>query len=92
MRPVCPSLNRLKKVHKLFNGVHNHNHKNSQVELKTMSALCQQQLYAVFQLVDNGGKGYISSEDLIRVSSTDSSDGGGGGIAEVLQLLRLGDR
>ena len=54
-----------------------------------MSALCQQQLYAVFQLVDNGGKGYISSDDLIRVSSTDSNEGG---IAEVLQLLRLGDR
>ena len=100
MRPVCPSLNRLKKVHKIINGVHIHSsHRNSKskVELKAMSALCQQQLYAVFQLVDNGGKGYISSEDLIRVSSADSNSnegggGGGGGIAEVLQLLRLGDR
>ena len=96
MRPVCPSLNRLRKVHKIINGVHIHSHRNSKskVELKAMSALCQQQLYAVFQLVDNGGKGYISSEDLIRVSSADSNsnEGGGGGIAEVLQLLRLGDR
>ena len=94
MRPVCPSLNRLKKVHKIINGVHIHSsHRNSkskvELNLKAMSALCQQQLYAVFQLVDNGGKGYISSEDLIRVSSTDSNDGG---IAEVLHLLRLGDR
>ena len=61
-----------------------------------MSALCQQQLSAVFQLVDNGGKGYISSDDLIRVSGGSNDSGGGddgtGGIAEVLQLLRLGDR
>lgn len=91
MRPACPSLNRFKRVHKILNvGVHNHKKSSkSKVELKNMSALCQQQLYAVFQLVDNGGKGYISSEDLIRVSSTDSNDGG---IAEVLHLLRLGDR
>ena len=93
MRPVCPSSNRLKIVHKFINRVQIHSRKSStsksKVESNAMSALCQQQLYAVFQLVDNGGKGYISSDDLIRVSSADSNEGG---IAEVLQLLRLGDR
>ena len=93
MWPVCPSLNRLTIVHKFINKVQIHSRKNStsnpKVESNAMSALCEQQLHAVFQLVDNGGKGYISSDDLIRVSSSDSNEGG---IAEVLQLLRLGDR
>ena len=97
MQRVCPSLNRLNKIHKFIygHGVKRHSQKNSKPKVKlnwkNMPALCQQQLYTVFQLVDDGGKGYISSEDLIRVSSIDSTEGGDGGIADVLQLLRLGD-